>query len=270
MPRITALPPLSTAVSTDLEVPFHNPSSGDTEKADLGDLVGFPEYGWSAAVTWSYSSWSSTTRIGVITVPNGATSIYSPRMRIKITQSTGGTKYGIIVAVAATSLTVFFPSGTTLNNEAISTPFYSSVAIPFGFPANPTLWQLILTDANVRSTSNTSLTSMSIALDVGIGAWRMSLRAYLSFTTTANSRYGKMTLSSDGSTETNTALSIGIGGQDSGGMAVRAGDYAEETVLLAAQTSWVVMAVCNGAGVTVGTYPNSWIPTVIKAVCAYL
>lgn len=136
--------------------------------------------GWQDAnESWSYSSWTSGTRIGEITVPTDATTKYSNGMRIRIVQSTGGTKCGIIHKVVATTLTVFFPSGTTLNNEAISSPYYSGIKIPFGFNTDSTAWTLTLTDTTLRDqatpTSGVWYNVGSLSLAVGIGLWDVAL-----------------------------------------------------------------------------------------------
>lgn len=83
--------------------------------------------------SWSFSSFDTNTRVGVITVPTGATSKYNAGMKIKISQSTGGVKYGFVTAVASTSLTVFFGPTYTLNNEAVSSPYYSTQYCPVGY-----------------------------------------------------------------------------------------------------------------------------------------
>lgn len=88
--------------------------------------------GWlSLSESWSFNAWNSTTKIGTINVPTNATTRFREGMFVKFTQSTGGTKYGRILAVAATTLTVWLPD-YTLNNEAITAPNYSYVAMPFG------------------------------------------------------------------------------------------------------------------------------------------
>lgn len=56
-------------------------------------------------------------------------------MYIRISQATGGTKYGRITAVTSTTLTVYFGSAYTLTNETISGPVYSSGYTPLGVPA---------------------------------------------------------------------------------------------------------------------------------------
>lgn len=111
--------------------------------------TGISNAGWRAvsmseAIAWVYSSFNSTTRIGVITVPTDATTRFSVGMWVRIVQATGGTKYGVITALTSTTISVNFFSTQTLNNEAILSPFYSSQNQPFGSPRLP----VKSTDAN--------------------------------------------------------------------------------------------------------------------------
>lgn len=82
---------------------------------------------------WTYSSWSSTTKVGVITVPSGATARYSVGQKVRFIQSTGGTKHGFIVAVTSTTVSIFFGLTTTLANEAIILPHLSTEFMPYGY-----------------------------------------------------------------------------------------------------------------------------------------
>lgn len=165
--------------------------------------------GWrQASESWAYASWASTTRIGVITVPSGATTRYQKGMRLRIEQPSG-TKYGIIVAVASTSLTVFFPSGTTLDNAAISYPAYSTQKAPFGFDLNPVLWTVSATDSTNRQATTDTYTSYGgTTLPVGIGAWEIAYRLdmRITYASGGNPKRGYVTLSSDGSTETDPEM----------------------------------------------------------------
>lgn len=83
--------------------------------------------GWiSANETWTYASAST------ITVPAGAAAKYAVGDRIKWTQKT--VKYGVIVAVADTLLTIAVNTDYTVANEAISLNYYSHQASPVGYP----------------------------------------------------------------------------------------------------------------------------------------
>lgn len=83
--------------------------------------------GWiDANATWTYASAST------ITVPSGAASIYQKGDRIKWTQTT--VKYGVIVAVADTLLTIAVNTDYTVANAAITANYYSHEANPLGYP----------------------------------------------------------------------------------------------------------------------------------------
>jgi hypothetical protein len=84
--------------------------------------------GWTPVTdTWTYASAST------IIVPSGAASLYQKGDRIKWTQTT--VKYGVIVAVADTLLTIAVNTDYTVANAAISAIFYSHQASPLGFPS---------------------------------------------------------------------------------------------------------------------------------------
>lgn len=83
--------------------------------------------GWSPAnETWTFATAST------ITVPTGAASKYQKGDRIKWTQTT--VKYGVIVAVADTLLTILVNTDYTVANAAISANFYSHEENPIGYP----------------------------------------------------------------------------------------------------------------------------------------
>lgn len=85
--------------------------------------------GWTTASgTWTYASAST------ITVPSGAASIYQRGDKIKFTQTT--VKYAVIVTVADTLLTIAVNNDYTVANAAITSPAYSHVSNPLGFPAS--------------------------------------------------------------------------------------------------------------------------------------
>lgn len=93
--------------------------------------------GWiPVSDAWVYASADAPTF--TITVPSGAASLYSPGMRIKLTQTT--VKYFIITAVADTVLTVYGGTDYTLANAAISEIGFSMWKAPLGFPLSPTKW----------------------------------------------------------------------------------------------------------------------------------
>lgn len=274
MGRISALTELTAAEQGD-QIPIVDVSTGTTKRITVKNLTGLPDLGWTATgESWSYASWDSATRTGTITVPTDATVKYSPAMRVRFSQSTGGTKYGIITKVTATVLTIFFPVGTTLNNEAIYTPVYSGLSIPYGFSRKPYDWSLSLTSTTTRSISTTSWGSLTDALALPIGEWDLSLKAFFgkgNSASTANDQY-RITLSQDATNETNTELTLGhqarfssSGASSNSQSTIRS----EETVTVTTPTTFTLMGIKN-SGADNGTIDAPTVPTVIRAVCAYL
>lgn len=165
-------------VATDDSIIIDDTSAGETKRINVGDLVGLPLVGWTAAgEVHTFVSWDATRRIGVITVPSNATLKYQRGNRYRLTQSTGGTKYGIIVAITTTQLTVHFPSGVTLNNETITNPYYSPLDSPIGFPKEKSLWMLSFeataTTAQNSPTGTLWYNTGSGLLNLGPGSWHV-------------------------------------------------------------------------------------------------
>lgn len=123
----------ATVANPTDEVPLLQ--SGQLKRVQVKVLTGNPDVGWQASgESWVFSSWNSTTNVGVVTVPSDATTKYMEGMFVRIAQATGGTKYGMIITVTATTMSIWMPT-FTLNNEAITTSSYSPLAHPVGLPA---------------------------------------------------------------------------------------------------------------------------------------
>lgn len=126
MGRISALTELTTIANDDYLVVLDS-SANIAKKITVANAFGIPSLGFTAAgESWTYASAST------ITVPTDATTKYAKGMTIKITQTTGGTKYGTIIGVTATVLTIAWRNGATLANEAITSPSYAVGHSPVG------------------------------------------------------------------------------------------------------------------------------------------
>ena len=220
MGRISALTELTSLASNDYLIVLDS-SANIAKKITVANAFGVPEATWTAAgETWTYSAWNSSTRIGVITVPTDATTKYQAGNRIKITQTTGGTKYGIIHVVATTALHVFFPSGTTLNNETISSPYYTALDSPKGFDKDESLWRI-----EVLPTSNTGNTpskntwyrpSTTGVITYGAGKWNVGYLASVRVAGSGSSWASQTTtLSTTTNSETITESTAYSGGDQS-------------------------------------------------------
>lgn len=274
MGRISALTELTSLASNDYLLVLDS-SANIAKKITVANAFGVPEATWTATgETWVYASWTSGTRIGTITVPTDATTKYSAGMRIKISQSTGGTKYGIVVGVTSTLLTIFFPSGTTLNNETISTPYYSSLKAPYGFPVNSSLWSLVAYSGTSVDTQtiNTSWQNANFNLPVGSGSWYVEAFALLRVVRNAGtgmvSSIG-ITTSSGGTPSIENQVSNGDWGSTVYSVS-QGGQVAGVLELSSAGTIYLVTSISTTTDVTTYQLENTNGQAWIKAKCAYL
>jgi len=103
------------------------------------------------ASTTTYTNSGNTTYGCTINVDSGAATIYNVNMWIKLTQSTGGIKWGKITAIADTLLTIFLGEDYTLVDEEITVPFYSGWAHPIGSPTERSKYSILLSDGSARN-----------------------------------------------------------------------------------------------------------------------
>lgn len=186
MGRISALTELTSLASNDYLIVLDS-SANIAKKISVANAFGVPEATWMATgETWTFSSFNSTSGIGVVTVPTDATTKYTTGMWVRFSQTTGGTKYAKIIAVTATTLSLQFGASITLNNETITSPVYSPLARPYGVPAESTHKVGIIAGATVSSTGNKTIT--------GIGFKPRLVRFYslLGTATSANLSTGAM------------------------------------------------------------------------------
>jgi hypothetical protein len=140
--------------------------------------------GWTASsATWTYSSVDDPT--GVITVNADLTAVIGIRDRIKFTNG-GNTIYGIVSKTPTfsspnTTITFLHQIDPTDNlalvlmaNSAITAPYYSHVLNPFGFPASPLSWRILVTDTAERlqdPVENTVYNLGTVTVSAPIGLW---------------------------------------------------------------------------------------------------
>ena len=134
-----------------------------------------PSSGWiSAGETWTYGSADDPTY--TFTISGDKTSKYSVGMKIKLTQTT--TKYFIITAISYsspnTTVTVYGGTDYDLANATITSPYYSMVKSPFGFPMSPAKWTVTSSGGSSQS-APTKGTYYNIGgnIVVPIGLWKL-------------------------------------------------------------------------------------------------
>lgn len=259
---------------TDLAV-ADGGTGASTAAAAAANLAVTPNDGWTpyTAITPTRTTADDPTYILTF---SGATltNFLSVGMRIKWTQN-GTVRYGIITALAATTLTLY--GGTDYDvldtgTYAISNFAYSLMKAPFGFPLSPTKWFVETTDTSLRAqaspTANVWYNPGSLTLVIPIGCWRVFYKASaVSETSTANTTF--MTLSTANNSESNSSFTKACEALSATALRAHVTAFAEDTLLLASKTTYYLNVKASA------TVTNFWIrgdseKTLIRAICAYL
>jgi len=133
--------------------------------------------GWISLGTATYEGADDPTY--TFSFASDMTATLSAGMKIKLTQSTGGTKYCIITGVGAysggkTIITGYFGTDYNLENEAITSPYYSVQKAPFGFPLNPIKWTVSGgNDGSQSNPVNGTYYNIGGNIVLPIGAWKV-------------------------------------------------------------------------------------------------
>jgi len=258
--------------ATSGQVLSYNGSKWTPTTTSGSSASGIPVDGWIAASeTWTYVSADGPT--GVFSVPADVTGKYSAGMRVKYTQTT--IKYGIVTAVGAyaagvTPITIYGGTDYTLANAAITSPYYSPVKAPFGFPLDPMKWTVEVTDTTQRSqvspVSGTWYNLGSISISIPIGVWNVIYKLLAQCNGTSGSIYVLATLSTANNSETDKKLTDQVG---AGAVSNVYNVLGRESVLAVAVKTSYYLNSSTTADQTL--YNRNEIATaVIRAVCAYL
>jgi hypothetical protein len=233
--------------------------------------------------TWTYSSADDPTFI--ISVDADMTGLIGVGNRIELVQS-GSTKYFIVTAVGtysggATLITVFGGTDFDLANETISSPRYSRVKAPFGFPLDRSKWRVTLTDTTARDQSSPTQGAWynigSVSMDVPIGQWRLywtgavQVQATTSGTALVAGFAGALSTSSSVSSDDELIgrFTFSFPNTVTNGLG-RAAIFKEKLVTLTSKTTYYTIINTGAAGVTTLSFPNSIVALVIVAESAYL
>jgi hypothetical protein len=200
------------------------------------------------------------------------TSTISSGMRLRVSQSTGGTKYFIVVATDASTITLYGGTDYVLENEAIDEPVFSDAKAPFGFPLNPTKWTVEFTDANNRSQSSpvsgTWYNLGSTSITIPIGVWNVVTSYNIAVTMTSGANSINATLSTTNNSETDTDMTTILVGN--GPVDLEATVYREKVYSIASETTYYLNAKGTGANLTGIYFVGSLGKTILRAICAYL
>lgn len=188
--------------------------------------------GWSpVSDSWSYASTST------ITVPSGATSIYSIGDKIKMTNS--GTKYNYIVGVTDTVLTV---KGDGVVNAAITAPYYSKDSSPVSFPQYFPYTPTGISASNVTQSARFMISERRCNVD-----YVASFTGAITFTTMPT-----LPVTSSASVKTVSISAAGLGGYYNG--VVHTGEIIP---LVEASATVFLLRTPSGASMS-ATVPVTW------------
>jgi hypothetical protein len=266
--------PLSTDYIRGIGDPLGTPLSGNILISSLDTLLGVSS-GWiPSTATWSYSS--ADAPVFVAFVNANMTGILTVGMRVKLTQTTA--KYFIIHAVGAysggnTLVTLYGGTDYTLANAAITSPYFSPVKIPFGFPASPSKWTVTATDTSSRTQASPTATTWynlgSVSISVPIGCWKLGYTVSVYADRAAAGAVDEFTtLSTANNSESNASLTNVFYATEVKGLQNQSVKY--DIIAVAAKTAYYLNTKTNQSSITSIYNTNNSSALVITAVDAYL
>ena len=234
--------------------------------------------GWQTGPgTWTYSSADSPTF--VLTTSVDLSSFIGVGARIKLTQTT--VKYFIVTAISGTTITLYGGTDYTLTAAAITSPYFSIMKAPVGFPLDPTKWTVQITDTSDRiqasPVQNTWYNLGSNVINIPIGAWRVFYHSNVGTDrVTTNSRNDcQITLSTANNSESDADFTSIVAG--STGITGSVTSFLDNTVsnekvlVLAIKTPYYLNARTIIASMSnLYMLNGSFHKTIVRATCAYL
>ena len=237
----------------------------------------FSDDGWIPAnETWTYASADDPTYTFTISAFD-ATAKYTPGMKIKLTQSTGGTKFAFITKVVfddpGSTITAYFGTDYNLENEAITAPYYSMLKAPFGFPLSPLKWIEEFRDANSRvQTTPTLGTWYNIAtslLSIPIGSWLIKYKVDARPQDSVSGAWDQyVTLSTANNSESDVDFTTRIAISSQQFLEVSL--CIENHIDIATKTTYYLNTKTTQNSLDNLYYRGDTSPTTIRAICAYL
>jgi hypothetical protein len=227
--------------------------------------------GWIPATgTWSYSSADDPTY--VISVNADMTAIIGVGQKIKLTQTTD--KYFIVTAVGAysggnTLITVYGGTDYDLANEAVTSPYYSMVKAPFGFPMAIDKWTVTTSDiTDIYQSSPTAaqwynLGSLSISIPIGF--WRVVYEAFIYAAKTGANSDQSATLSTGNNNASDPTMTGGVYAY----LVASGLIHRERFLTTGAKTTYYLNAKSSTTPTDIN-FRGDFGTTVIRATCAYL
>lgn len=235
--------------------------------------------GWiPAGETWTYASADDPTF--TFTISGDKTDKYSAGMKIKLTQTT--VKYFIITKVAYsdpnTTITIYGGTDYDLADATITSPYYSTMKAPQGFPLNPDKWAVEVTDTTARSqsspTADTWYNIGSISINIPIGCWVIKIKETIYITKSTNGAVRVFaTLSNSNNAESNpefTVFNTVKAATDGSQLSTDTSFFIENLLNLTSKDTYYLNHKTSESDIGMIQLQNDKAKLIIKAVCAYL
>lgn len=260
----------------------YDASAATSKKVLMGDIsvalgAGIPLDGWVVAgETWVYVSADDPTYVFKVAGID-LTGKYQAGQKIKYTQSTGGTKYGIITKVGFstdTTITVYQGTDYDMANEAISNPYYSPVKTPFGFPMSPAKWTVEFLDTAIRTqatpANGTWYNIGTSTVSLPIGVWDVSYQVLLYLEDVSTGGWvAYTTLSTANNSEMDKSWSNEFYWATAN-LGWLLPSHRRNLITLTAKTSYFLNAKVGSANLDNLRFVGADGTTIIRAVCVYL
>ena len=245
----------------------------------VGGSGGLDASGWEAAAAMTYDGADDPTYTA--TISGDVSGVYSVGMKMRVTQSTGGTKYFIITKIAVsgdTTLTLYGGTDYNLEDEAISDPYYSVVRAPYGFPLDPAGWSVVVTDTTQRTQASPTqnvwynLGTTACQISVPVGVWNLGYKVYANPYMPASLSVDELvTLSTANNSESDTEFT-GVTRINGASATLILGTSIAINKFVAAttKTTYYLNAKTTVVSIANITFENGVVTMAIRAVCAYL
>ena len=167
--------------------------------------------------TWAYQSADDPSYVMRL-ASTDVSDYISEGMKVKVV-SESGTNYFLVTKIefsTNTDITLYGGTDYDLPNEDIYAVYFSSAKAPVGFPLDPSLWQVLVTDNQSRNQSNPNQNQWynlgSLSITVPIGIWELGYQLIAQPGDSADSALiNDITLSTGSASESDSELTTRIG-----------------------------------------------------------
>ncbi len=190
--------------------------------------------------------------------------------KIKLTQTTE--KYFIVVNITSTMIELYGGTDYELTLDEISSAYFSNAKSPIGFPLNPDKWSITVIDTVVRIQSapvaNTWYNVGNIKIILHVGLWIMQYQCeHFAQSSGYADQLLKTTLSTSPTAETDKEMTHRTSNY---GLTVIDSCYKRKVITVTTPTTYYLNLATSTSGVGSIGRNGAEVPTVLKAVCAYL